>query len=168
MNKIVLNNILRFIGLLALQTLILNNINFFGYINPMVYVVWFVLFPIRKNKSTFLITSFLLGLSIDFFSDSGGIHAAASVFIAYVRLPILQAVLNKSDFDYILFNIRTIPFFKAFTFIALITGLHHLTVFSLEYFSLKALIPILKNTLYTGILTLFISILGIVLFKKKK
>lgn len=168
MNKIILNNIIRFIGLLLLQVLILNNVNLFGYINPMPYVIWFVLFPIRKNKNLFLITSFLLGLSIDFFSNSGGIHAAAAVFIAFVRLPILTSILNKSDFDYLLFNIRSIPFLKSFSFIAIITGLHHLIVFSLEYFSFGAIIPILKNTFFTGLLTLFISILGIVLFKKKK
>lgn len=168
MNKIILNNTLRFIGLVLLQSLVLNNINLFGYINPMVYVLWFILFPIRKNKIPFLVLSFLLGLSIDFFSNSGGIHAAASVFIAFIRLPILKSVLNKSDFDYILFNIRAIPFIKAFFFIAFITGIHHLVVFSLEYFSLKALVPILKNSFYTSILTVFISILGIILFKKKK
>lgn len=168
MNKLILNNTLRFIGLALLQVLVLNNVNFFGYLNPMIYILWFILFPIKKNKNPFLITSFLLGLTIDFFSNSGGIHAASAVFIAFVRLPILNSVLGKSDFDYVLFNIRGIPFIKAFLFITIIIGLHHFTVFSLEYFSFNAIIPILKNTLFTGILTLFISILGIVLFKKKK
>ena len=48
-----------------------------------------------------LIISFLLGLSIDFFSDSGGINAAATLFIAYIRLPILSAILRKNEFDFL-------------------------------------------------------------------
>ena len=102
MNNLVLNNIIRFIGLLLFQVLVLNHVNLFGFINPFVYIIWVFLFPFKKNKFALLIFSFLLGLSIDFFSDSGGIHAAATLFIAYIRTPVLNAVLGKSDFDYVL------------------------------------------------------------------
>ena len=86
MNKLILNNTFRFVVLVLLQVLVLNKVNLFGYLNPMVYIVWVFLFPVRKNKTTFLILSFLLGLTIDSFSDSGGIHAAATLFIAFYRL----------------------------------------------------------------------------------
>ena len=136
MNNLILNNSIRFIGLVLLQVLVLNHVNLLGYLNPMVYIVWVVLFPIRKNQSLFLILSFLLGLSIDFFSDSGGINAAATLFIAFVRLPILKIVLKKTDFDYLLFNLRAISFGKAFLFISILTVIHHFIVFSLSKISL--------------------------------
>jgi len=168
MNNLVLNNTIRFLILVLLQVLILNHIHFFGYLNPMVYIVWVLLFPIRKSKTLFLILSFLLGLSIDFFSDSGGINAAATLFIAFIRLPILKIVLKKTDFDYLLFNIRSISFSKALLFISILTLIHHFIVFSLEYFSLNYFPSIIYNTILTSIFTIIISILGIILFTKKK
>lgn len=168
MNNLVLKNTIRFIGLLFLQVLVFSHLNLFGNINPMVYIVWVFLFPVRKNRSLFLILSFLLGISIDFFSDSGGINAFAITFIAYLRLPLLIAILRKSDFDYMQFNLRAISFNKAFLFIAALTIIHHFIVFSLEYFNFNAIFNIITNTILTSIFTILISTLGIVLFSKKK
>ncbi len=168
MNNLIFRNIIRFIGLVLLQVLVLNHLNLFGYLNPLVYIVWVFLFPISKNKSVFLLTSFFIGLSIDFFSDSGGIHAAATVFIAFIRLPVLKAVLRKSDFDYLLFNLRATSFSKSILFISILTILHHFIIFSLEYFDFNSFVTIISNTLLTSIFTIFISILGIILFTKKK
>lgn len=168
MNSLILKNTIRFIGLVLFQVIVLNHLNLFGYLNPFAYIIWIFLFPVRKNKSLFLIASFLLGLSVDFFSDSGGIHAAATLFIAFTRVPILKFVLRKTDFDYLLFNIRSISFNKAFLFITILTLIHHFIVFSLEYFSFNSFTIIISNTFLTSILTIIISILGIVLFTKKK
>ena len=118
MNNLIVTNSIRFISLVLLQVLVLNHINLFGYLNPLVYIVWVFLFPIRKNKTLFLLASFSLGISVDFFSDSGGIHAAATLFIAFVRLPILKAILRRSDFDYYLFNLKAISISKMFLFIS--------------------------------------------------
>ncbi|HKJ06506.1 MAG TPA: rod shape-determining protein MreD, partial [Flavobacteriaceae bacterium] len=126
MNNLVLTNIIRFVFVVLLQILVVNQINFLGYINPMIYIVWIILYPLREKRFYIITLSFLLGLSIDFFSDTGGIHAAASAFIAYIRLPLLKAVLRKSEIDFILFNLRAISLGKAFIFIANITLIHHL------------------------------------------
>jgi len=168
MNKLIFTNAIRFIVLVLVQVLILNKINLFGHLNPMVYIVWVFLFPIRKNKTTFLLLSFLLGLTIDFFSDSGGIHAAATLFIAFNRLSILQFILGKTDFDYLLFNLRSIAFSKALFYIAISTLIHHTIVFSLEYFSFNEFSTIIYNTFLTTIFTVFIILLGIIFFTKKK
>lgn len=167
MNNIAINNTIRFIALLFLQVLVFNHMNIFGNINPMIYIVWVFLFPVRKKRGLFLILSFFLGSSIDFFSDSGGINAFAITFIAYLRLPILIAILRKSDFDYAQFNLRTISTNKAFLFIVTLTFIHHFIVFSLEYFSFNAILSIISNTILTSIFTILISTLGIVLFTKK-
>lgn len=168
MNNIILLNSFRFIGLLLLQVFVFNHINLFGYLNPMIYIVWVFLFPIRKNITTLLVLSFLLGLSVDFFSDSGGINAAATVFIAFIRLPLLKTILGKSDFDFILFNLRTVAFSKALLFVSILTIIHHLIVFSLAYFSFSDIISIILNTLYTSFFTILLIFLGIALFTKKK
>lgn len=168
MNNIVLNNGIRFVGLLFLQVFILNHVNIFGHINPMVYIVWVFLYPVRKNRNLFLILSFLLGIFIDFFSDSGGVNAFAITFIAYFRLPILMAVLRKSELDYAQFNLKTLSFNKIVLFISVLTIIHHFIVFSLEYFNFSEFLTIVSNTILTGIFTILISFLGITLFTKRK
>lgn len=168
MNNISLNNVIRFVGLLFLQVFILNHVNIFGHINPMVYITWVFLYPVRKTRGLFLILSFLLGISIDFFSDSGGVNAFAITFIAYFRLPILMAVLRKSDLDYAQFNLKTLTVNKIILFISILTIIHHFIIFSLEYFSFSEFLNIISSTILTSIFTIFISFLGFTLFTKKK
>ncbi|MFO7673339.1 MAG: rod shape-determining protein MreD [Lutibacter sp.] len=168
MNNIALNNVIRFVGLLFLQVFILNHVNIFGHINPMVYIAWVFLYPVRKTRGLFLILSFLLGISIDFFSDSGGVNAFAITFIAYFRLPILMAVLRKSDLDYAQFNLKTLTFNKIILFISILTIIHHFIIFSLEYFNFSELLNIISGTILTSIFTILISFLGITFFTKKK
>jgi len=167
MNNVVFKNMVRFILLVLFQILVFNHINFFGYINPFIYITWVVLFPIKKNKNVLLLSSFFLGILIDAFSDSGGIHTAAILFIAYYRLPILEMVLRKTDFDYVLFNIRNISTNKLLLYITILTLLDTFIVFLLDYFSLSDIGIIISNTILTSIFTILISFFGILLFTKK-
>ncbi|AOW21656.1 rod shape-determining protein MreD [Urechidicola croceus] len=168
MNNTIIQNSVRFFVLILLQVLIFNNINLYEYINPYVYIVFVFFYPIQKEKGAFLFLSFLLGLCVDFFSNSGGINAAATLFIAFIRLPILSKILNKSDFDYQLFNIRSLAFGKSFTYIVLLTFIHHFILFSFEYFSMNAFGSIITKTLLSTIFTVSIIFIGIILFTKKR
>ena len=164
----IFQNMVWFFILVIMQVLIFNNINLFGFTNPYIYIVFVFYYPLQKEKGLFLFLSFLLGLCIDFFTDSGGINAAATLFIAYIRLPLLSSILRKSDFDLHLFNIRSISFGKAFSFIALLTLIHHFTLFSLDYFSLNNFGSIFFKTITTSALSVFVILIGIILFTKKK
>ena len=82
LNNLIFVNTARFILLVIIQVLLLNQINLFGYINPYLYILFIIIYPFSANKSLLIFLSFLLGLFVDFFSDSGGIHAAASVLLA--------------------------------------------------------------------------------------
>ena len=82
MNSTVITNIARFILLLAVQVVIFNRINLFGYINPYPYILFILLYPVNGNKAGLLLSSFFLGLIVDMFLNSGGVHAAACVTLA--------------------------------------------------------------------------------------
>ena len=85
MNSAMLFNIARFILLLVAQVVIFNNFNFFGYINPYPYILFIILYPVNGNKYSLLLASFLLGLTMDLFCNSGGVHAASCLLLAYFR-----------------------------------------------------------------------------------
>lgn len=167
MNSIAGKNITRFILLLLVQVVICNHIDFLGYINPYIYIIFIFLFPIREERLALLIVSFLLGMLVDLFSDSGGVHAAAAVSLAYAR-----PVLLKSSFG-MLYEHQSIKFSTTdigslITYISLGTVIHHLILFSLEIFNISNIIIILKKTLFSSIFTILLSVLIIILFSRNR
>lgn len=157
-----------FVILVLLQISIFNNVNLFGYAQPMFYILFLFLYPISQQKSLFLILAFLLGLSIDFFSNSGGINASATLFIAYFRLPILKIISRKTEFDTVLFRFNNLPFGQQIAYLLTLTFIHHFIVFQLSYFKIDAIGLILTYTLFSGIFTFILLLFYTSLFLKKK
>ena len=158
---------LRFILLLLAQVVICNNVNFLGYINPYIYIIFIFLFPIRDSRIVLLIVSFLLGMLVDLFSDSGGVHAAASVTLAYAR-PLLLKVSFGMLYEHQSVKFSNTDIGSLFGYVALGTLLHHLILFALEVFNISDILLILKKTLFSSIFTIILSILIIVLFSRNK
>lgn len=166
MNSSTLSNIARFFGLIFLQVLVLNNINFLGYINPYLYFLFVLLYPFNSNRSLFLFLSFLLGISIDVFEDSGGIHAAACLVAAFIRPHFLRFSFGIS-YDHQTLRLSATPFGARLSYIFLMVVIHHFILFSLEMFSFKHIISILEKTLYSSIFTIILVFLSLALFSKK-
>jgi len=146
MNSIFSVHTVRFIALAIFQVLILNHINFLGYINPYVYILFIALYPIKNNRILLLLLSFLLGLTIDLFLDTGGIHAAASVLIAYVR-PVILKTSFGTIYEHQSIKFNSVDFGSKLTYFTLLTFLHHLVLFSLEIFSISKIIFVLQKTI---------------------
>jgi len=167
MNKILYVTFL-FFSLLFLQVFLLNNVLFLGFINPYVYVAFVIFYPLKKERFLFLFLSFLLGLSIDFFSDSGGINAFALLFIAYVRLFFIRVIFKKTEQDYLLFDLHQEPFGKVFNYVIILIVIHHFILFSLANFSTQNFTGVIVNTLYSSIFTSVLFFLGTYIIRKKK
>ena len=168
MNRENINHALLFTGLILLQIIVMNNINFLGYINPFIYIFFLFLYPIKKNDWGILVLAFFLGLIIDMFADSGGINAAATLFIAFIRLPVLQSVLGKRELDHSSMNIFKLPFPKLFAYVVILTVIHHLIVFGLEYFKWSKFGTILTNTVLTSIFTIILSLISFTFVMRKR
>lgn len=167
MNSTTFNSIIRFVVLVLIQALVLNHVNFLGYINPYPYVLFIILFPVNNNRTLFVFLAFLLGLSVDLFTDSGGIHAAACVTIAYIRPPILKFSFGTIyDYQTIKFNQTEIG--NRTAYFAIIIIIHHLILFSLEVFNISEIILILKKTLFSSIFTILLSVIITILFSPKR
>lgn len=167
MNSAVLINIARFFLLLAAQVLIFNSINFFGYLNPFPYVLFIILYPVNGNKSGLLLASFLLGIMLDMFCNSGGVHAAASVSLAYLRPTFFKFSFGVSyEYQTVKINDKLTP--ERFSFILISIVTHHFILFILETFRLNFFFNILIQTIFCTVFTLVISIIIIYLFKPSK
>lgn len=157
-----------FFFLLFLQVFVLNNILLFGYINPYLYVAFVIFFPLKKERYLFLFLSFLLGLCIDFFTDSGGINAFALLFIAYLRLFLVRVIFKKTEQDYLLFNLFSEPFGKVFNYVIILIVIHHFILFSLINFSLQNFSNVLINTILSSIFTSVLFFLGTFIIRNRK
>jgi rod shape-determining protein MreD len=167
MNNIVLRIILSFIGLVLLQVLVCSNINFLGEINPYVYVIFIILYPVTNNRLLFIFLSFFIGYTVDIFLDSGGVHAAASVAIAYIR-PLFLKFSFGAAYDYQSIKFRNIDFSRRLIYFLLLIVIHHLILFSLVVFDKTKAVLILQQTVYSSSFTLILSLLFSSLFSRKE
>lgn len=134
-----INSILRFglifILLILLQVLVFNNIQFSGYINPYVYIMFILLLPVEVPSWLLLILSFAIGLLMDFFSGSPGMHTSATVLAGFVRPYVLRLISPRDGYeagsDPSMF---TYGFTWFLTYALFIVIVHHTALFYLEVF----------------------------------
>jgi len=166
MNRTLLNNVLRFIGFLVLQLFFLDRINFLGYINPMIYILFIILFPVENKRWSFMLLAFTIGIILDTFQDTGGAHAAACLTLAYTRPMWLSLVYGES---YKMKNVKILktPMDKLAVLMVLCIALHHLVFFSLVIFNTSQILYTLKLTLSVGLASLLLSSFLLLLFKHR-
>lgn len=158
-------NIIRFVALALVQVLILAHIDLFGFINPYLYVLFIILLPIDLPQWQVILWSFIIGLTIDVFQDSGGVQAAASVAVAYLRPFFLRSSFGLS-YDYLTVKFYKMPFGDRLLYIVLMVVVHHFVMFLLAFFNFSHIVIILKNTLYSSVFTIVLILLVTSLFKK--
>jgi hypothetical protein len=167
MNSSVILNIIRFILLITAQVLIFNKIDFMGYVNPYPYILFILLYPVNGNKYGLLLASFFMGIILDLFSNSGGIHAFASVAFAFYRPFIFKFSFGLSyEYQTVKINDKLSP--ERFSFIIISVATHHLILFLLEIFQIDLLFSALMRTIFSVLLTTLICILLIYIFKPNK
>ena len=164
MNSALLTNIARFILLLMMQIAIFNKMDFFGYINPYPYILFILLYPVNGNKYGLLFSSFLLGIIMDMFCNSGGVHATAAISLAALRPTFFKFSFGVSyEYQTIKINDKLTP--ERFSFIAISVLSHHFILFLLEAFRLSFFLEVLLRTFFSTIFTIVICIILIYLFK---
>lgn len=167
MNSALLANIARFIFLLSAQVLIFNRIDLFGFINPFPYVLFIILYPVNGNKSGLLVASFFLGLLMDMLWNSGGVHAAACLVLAYYRPSLFKFSFGLS-YEYQTVKLNDVLTPERFSFILIAVVLHHFVLFVLEVFKISFLWDILVRTVLSTIFTILICIIIIYIIKPSK
>ena len=160
-------HIVRFVSLILLQVLIFNNMLFLDFLKPYVYPLFIILLPLNINQIQALFFAFFIGLSIDFFENTGGVHVAACLVIAYMR-PLVLRFSFGINYDYQTLKFYNESFNQRFTYLAIMIFTHHLIMFSLEAFSFTHVIYILKSTFFSGAFSLCLMLLIIQLIRNKK
>jgi len=152
-------NIVRFFFLVFFQVLILNHINLGGYINPYFYIYFVLLLPFETPRWLLLLTAFILGLSIDIFTNTIGLNASACVLMAFCRPFVISAISSGPESligDTPSLRNQGIKWFLYYSiFLVLI---HHFTLFYLEIFRfsefMMTFVRVLLSSAFTMLLVL--------------
>jgi len=158
MSKTLLH-IKRFFILTTLQITVLNNIQISGYMNPYIYILFIMLLPPKMPKTLVLSFAFILGFTIDVFENSYGIHAAASVLLAYARPTALSLVSVKGGEDLETIGIKQLRFGRFFTYSGILCLLHHFTLFYLEAFRLNEFMDTFGRAILSTIISMLIILM---------
>ena len=93
---IIARNILRFIVVVVFQVLVMDNVMLNGYMVPYVYLLFILLMPFETPRWIVLLSGFALGLTIDLWEHTPGMHTAATVLIAFIR-PYFMSLMSPRD-----------------------------------------------------------------------
>ena len=151
---------------LFLQLFFFDSLYLYGYISPMIYIFPIFIVSFQVNKNLFYTLSFLLGLLVDIFHGTGGIHASAALLIAALRYPLFTLLSGK---DIAASGVSTIYDVRTYIlglYLFILTFIHHFTVFYLDYFRLNAFVAVLKYTFATLFFSFFILFISITLLKR--
>jgi rod shape-determining protein MreD len=145
--SVYLRNFLRFCFIVAIQVLILNKITLrwwsqpagFPVFIPYVYPLFILLLPFETPVWLLMMLGLATGLTVDSYMNTAGMHACATVFIAYLRTNVLNALLPKNLSDYAtqspsVKNMGWVPFLVYSSFLII---LHHAVYFSVELWSIS-------------------------------
>lgn len=156
-----------FISLTLFQGLILNNIEMGGYINPFLYILFIIALPFNTPDWLVLTLSFLIGIIIDSFTSTLGMHTSATVFMAFMRIYLLKLIRPRDGYD-----LNTTPTLQDMgltwylNYASILILLHHLFLFYIESFKFSQFFATFGRSILSAIFTL-VLVLIVQLFKYK-
>lgn len=165
----ILQHITRLILLLLLQTLVFNQLEPGWGIQLMPYPLFIFLLPIELGIIPLMLLAFVMGITIDSFSNTFGLHTSALLVFAYMRPIIFDLFTPRDGYDLLkeltIFDMGSKWFIKSFGLLLLI---HHFWFFLIEILYLGEVLFILQKTLLSLVFGFFLSILYQYLFIGKK
>ena len=151
---ILARNIFLFVVVILFQVLVMDNVMINGYMIPYIYILFILLLPFETPRWVQLLSAFALGLSMDLFSGTLGMHTAASVLAAFARPYLLELLAPRDGYDPETYpRVHYYGFLWFLKYAALIVVIHHLALFYLEVFQLKHFFSTLLRVILSSILT---------------
>jgi len=167
-----LRNIIRFCLFIAVQVYVLNKIpHLHRLITPYVYFLFILWLPFYISRFWLMVIAFLTGLSLDYFTMTPGLHAAACVLIAYIRPFVINILTPKdpSEFNYREPSPRAMGWTPYAVYILILTILHHTYLVFLEWLQFGSILDLIIKVIgTTGVSMLLIFIVELLFPRKLK
>ncbi len=152
-----------FVGLVLIQVLILNHIHLFGYATPFLYVYLILKIESGISRNGLMLWAFFLGLTVDMFSNTPGMNAAATVALAFFRPFILRLFTPRDLLESIVPSFKELGTSNFIKYVVATVSIHHLILGTIEYFSFTSIWLLLLRVVACSLFTIIcvLSVEGI-------
>lgn len=148
-----------FIALVLVQVLVCNNILLFGVAVPFVFIFFIITLPMNVSLNMLMCVSFLMGFTVDLFSDTMGLNSLACLILSVVKKPVFYAYLSKDDkFLTAVPSIATVGWAEYLKFIMTLSAVYCILIFGIELFSFASLWRILLMASTSALFTLILVV----------
>ncbi len=164
-----LQYLLRFILILFIQLLLINNIELSSYVNPYIYISFILLLPVTVKPWHIVLISFLVGAVMDAFSSTPGLHIAATNFMGFIRIHYLKVTTTKEDIEGRIsptLSQKGIVWFVFYCFV--MTFIHHTILFFLEIYGFQEFFSTITRIFLSTLVTVLLIVVGQLLFYRSK
>lgn len=165
-----LRNIIRFALFILVQVYVLNKVpHLHRFITPYLYYLFILWLPFGASRVGLLLIGFLTGLTLDYFTNTPGLHAAACVLIAYLRPFVINILSPKesSEFNYREPSPRAMGWTPYLVYTLILTIFHHIYLVLLEWFSFGSFLDLLIKIVATTAISMLLIITTELLFPRK-
>ncbi len=166
MRSSILTFCFQFILLVLLQALVANRILLWDIVTPYIALFFIISLPVNLEKWVQLLACFLLGISIDFFENSGGANAAACIVAIYLKPFFIQLFYQGEETLRDLYLTKEKPFLLLGVLLCLIFS-HHLVLYTLEFYDIDFWKSILKYTFWNTFFSFITLTLCIAIFRNQ-
>jgi hypothetical protein len=168
----IVGQVMQYVSYLVLQLILAQSVTATTYAQCFIYVgIFLLVFSQRANLTLQLTSAFILGLIMDAFYNTLGIHAFASVLLVYLKSILIKLILPARGYFTIKPSLNSLGFIKFSVFILICLLTHHGAVFALEAWNsrlfLLAIQKTLLSTLFTYLWICAMQILSILVVNNK-
>ena len=165
-----LKNIVRFAAFIFVQIYVLDQVPpLHQYIIPYLYYLFILWLPFSVSRMGLLVIGFLTGLSLDYFTNTPGLHAAACLLIAYLRPFVINILTPKdpSEFNYREPSPKAMGWTPYLVYVLVLTIFHHGYLTLLEWLSFGTFWHFLIKVISTTAISMLLVIITELLFSRK-
>ena len=164
-------NIIRFCLFILVQVFVLNQIPpLHQLVTPYLYFLFILWLPFKINRRTLMLLAFMLGFALDSFTKTYGLHSAPCILIAYIRPLLINLLISQegAESNYNEPSIKSMSFTPYFTYITILTFIHHSLLFFLQAMQSGGYFYFIIKTLLSTAISLALILLTELLFVRKQ
>ena len=163
--------IIRFCLFILIQVFVLNQIPpLHQMATPYLYFLFILWLPFKMGRRSQMLLAFALGFALDSFTKTYGLHTAACLLIAYIRPFLINLLISQegAESNYNEPSIKSMGFAPYFTYVAILTFIHHTFLFFLQALQTGGMTYFIIKSLLSTAISLILILLTELLFSRKQ
>lgn len=139
-------------------------------VTPYLYMLFILWLPFKMGRRTQLLLAFLLGLALDSFTQTYGLHSVPCVLIAYLRPFLIKSLVQQEDVElnYEEPSVQSMGFAPYYTYVTILIFIHHILLFFLQALQTGGMVYFIVKTLFSTAISLILVLLTELLFSRKQ